>query len=317
MKTNFYAEHTRDLKAELAATIDHAELKALHECSAWRHFYVLGRQFLLLVAGAAGVMHFKESWWWVPFAILEGLTIFNFTILLHEVVHGLVFAGNFPAAYRFLGYLYALPSGLSCSQFTRWHLDHHAELGSSDGDPKRHYLSPKINKPWYKALYFTPALFSIYFRAAARETASYPEGLRKRIALERRATLLLQLSILGSIWYFAGPMTALKIYAVPIFLVFPVVFALNRLGQHYDIRPEDPAQWSTLMNPSWFWNFAYLWSSYHLEHHYYPGVPFYNLPRLHRALQPFFRKRGMKSRTYGQLLYRYLILNGKPHTNWG
>jgi fatty acid desaturase len=71
------------------------------------------------------------------------------------------------------------------------------------------------------------------------------------------------------------------------------------------------------MKPSWFWNLAYLWSNFHLEHHYYPGVPFYNLPRLHRALQPFFRKKGMKTRTYGQLLYRYLILNGRPHTNWG
>ncbi len=31
---------------------------------------------------------------------------------------------------------------------------------------------------------------------------------------------------------------------------------------------------------------------YHLEHHWYPSVPWYNLPRLHRALQrdPAFRE---------------------------
>ena len=29
------------------------------------------------------------------------------------------------------------PSGISASQFTRWHLDHHAELGSDEDDPKR------------------------------------------------------------------------------------------------------------------------------------------------------------------------------------
>src|SRR5438034_4506514 len=39
------------------------------------------------------------------------------------------------------GLLYAIASGISCSQFTRWHLDHHAELGSDEGDPKRHYRS--------------------------------------------------------------------------------------------------------------------------------------------------------------------------------
>ena len=49
-------------------------------------------------------------------------------------------------------------------------LDHHAELGSDVGDPKRHHLSPKRNARWFKLLYATPALFPIYFRAARRET---------------------------------------------------------------------------------------------------------------------------------------------------
>ena len=59
--------------------------------------------------------------------------------------------------------------------------------------------------------------------------------------------------------------------------MFPVAFTLNRLGQHYDIDPADPAKWSTLVKRSWFWDYAFLFSNYHLEHHYFPGVPFYNL----------------------------------------
>src|SRR5918993_479617 len=102
--------------------------------------------------------------------------------LLHEVVHRAVLREASEGGYRFLGLLYAVPSGISSSQFTRWHLDHHAGLGSDEEDPKRHYLSPKINARWLKFLYFTPALFPIYFRAAARETASYEPALRKQIA---------------------------------------------------------------------------------------------------------------------------------------
>jgi fatty acid desaturase len=67
---------------------------------------------------------------------------------------------------------------------------------------------------------------------------------------------------------------------------------------------------------SWFWDAAYLFSNYHLEHHYFPSVPFYNLPRLQRLLLPFYEKRGMVARGYGELLWRYLILNRKPHTDW-
>jgi hypothetical protein len=31
---------------------------------------------------------------------------------------------------------------------------------------------------------------------------------------------------------------------------------------------------------------------------------------------PFYEKRGMTSRGFGQLVWYYLILNRKPHTKW-
>ena len=71
------------------------------------------------------------------------------------------------------------------------------------------------------------------------------------------------------------------------------------------------------MKGSWFWDLAYLFSNYHLEHHYFPGVPFYNLPRLQRLLRPFYEKRGILARGYGDLVWRYVVLNRKPHTDWG
>ena len=73
---------------------------------------------------------------------------------------------------------------------------------------------------------------------------------------------------------------------------------------------------STLVKGSWFWDAAFLFSNYHLEHHYFPAVPFYNLPRLQRMLAPFYEKRGMTPRGYGELIWRYIVLNRAPHTNW-
>ena len=70
------------------------------------------------------------------------------------------------------------------------------------------------------------------------------------------------------------------------------------------------------MKGSWFWDVTYLFSNYHLEHHYFPGVPFYNLPRLQKLLLPFYEKRGMTAMSYGALLWRWLVLNRKPHANW-
>ena len=252
---------------------------------------------------------------WLPCSVVSGFTIFGFTVMLHEVVHNTVFASRL-GANRALGWLYAFPSGVSRSQFTRWHLDHHAQLGDAEADPKRHHLSPKRNARWLKLLYLTPALFFIYFRAAARETATYPPEVRARVARERAITVVGQLAILGAIVVFVGGWIAFKVYVVPYLLVFPVAFVINRLGQHYDIDPADPAKWSTLMAPSRWWDFFFLWSSYHVEHHYFPNVPFYNLRRLHVLLGPFYEEHGMTPTTYRRILWQWFVLNRPPHANW-
>lgn len=291
-------------------------MRDLHKKSAVRHLVVAARQFAILGLASWGLIRFTDPLLWVPLALVQGFTIFNFTVLLHEVVHHTIFERRHALAERILGFLYAVPSGLSASQFTRWHLDHHAELGSDEDDPKRAHLSPKKNARWYKILYVTPALFPIYFHAARIEAATYPPELQSRIAFERRLSIAAHLTALTLLWYFFGFYTAFRASIFPVFFVFPIAFTLNRLGQHYDIDPDDPAKWGTLMRGSWFWDFTFLNSNYHLEHHYFPGVPFYRLPQLQTALRPFYEKKQMRWRTYGELVYGWLIENQKPHTNW-
>ncbi len=312
----YWAEHAQQLKRELSAELSSEDLRRLHQKRPWLHALIAVANVAALILSGVAIVHFDRWYLWLPFAIVAGFAVFDFTVLLHEVVHRAVLTQSDERTYRILGLLYAVPSGISASQFTRWHLDHHAGLGSYEDDPKRHYLTPKINARWLKFLYFTPALFPIYFRAAGQEARSYEPEMQKRIARERIGTIVFQLGVLAAIALIGGWWIAWKLYVVPVFFVFPVAFALNRLGQHYDIDPDDPAQWATLVKGSWFWDAAYLFSNYHLEHHYFPGVPFYNLPRLQKLLMPFYEKRGMTSRGFGQLVWYYLILNRKPHTKW-
>jgi fatty acid desaturase len=291
-------------------------IRELHHKAAWRHGAVALRQFAMLAAATWGLIRFENPLIWIPLATVQGFTVFNFTILLHEVVHHTVFSRRRPVAERVLGFLYAVPSGISPSQFTRWHLDHHAGLGSDEDDPKRHHLSPKINARWLKLLYCTPALFPIYFRAARKESATYEGPLQARIAGERNVSIAAHLLAIGAVWYLFGFYAAVRTNIIPVFFIFPIAFTLNRLGQHYDIDPADPAKWGTLMRGHWFWDFAFLNSNYHLEHHYFPGVPFYRLPALQRELLPFYERKGTRWQTYGGLLYGWFIENRAPHTDW-
>src|SRR4051812_46735325 len=187
-------------------------MQAFHVKNAARHLAIAARQFTILALTTWGLIAFSRPLLWVPLALVQGFTVFNFTVLLHEVVHHTVFDRRRPALDRALGWLYAVPSGISASQFTRWHLDHHAELGSSDDDPKRHHLSPKRNARWFKLLYCSPALFPIYFRAARKESATYPRDLQIQIAFERRVSIGVHLSILAAIAVTAGLAAALRAY---------------------------------------------------------------------------------------------------------
>ena len=316
MKQHYYSRHATALRTELADVLPLELMRGFHTKNAARHALVAARQFAILALTTWALIVFRHPLAWVPLVLVQGWTVFNFTVLLHEVVHHTVFERRRPGAELALGWLYAVPSGISASQFTRWHLDHHAELGSDDDDPKRHHLSPKRNARWFKLLYCTPALFPIYFRAARKEGATYPEALQKRIAFERRVSIVAHLSVVAAIWSLFGGGAALRAYILPVFFIFPIAFTLNRLGQHYDIDPTDPAKWGTLMRGHWFWDFAFLNSNYHLEHHYFTGVPFYRLPALQRALVPFYERHRMRWQSYAGLLYGWFVENRAPHTNW-
>jgi len=316
-KGRYYAAHAAAFRAELGSAVPKDLVRDWHRREPARHFAIAVRQFALLGLVAWALVRVTHPALWIPLAAVQGFTVFNFTVLLHEVVHHTVFTGRRPLLERLLGYAYAIPSGISASQFTRWHLDHHAELGSTEDDPKRRHLSPKITARWLKLLYCTPVLFVIYFRAAKRETANYGERLRRTIARERWMSITAHLAALALLAGLFGWGAAARAYIVPVLFVFPVAFTLNRLGQHYSIDPEDPAGWSTLMRGHWFWDVAFLNSNYHLEHHYFPGVPFYRLPEVQKALTPYYERKALPWHTYGQLVRGWFIENRAPHTDWG
>ena len=315
-RRGYYKEHLGNLPSRLREAVPTDVLRALHHRSATRHVLIAARQFALLAVIAGLSVRYPDPWIWIPLAALQGTVILSFIILLHEVVHETVFVHRRPGAYRALALLYAAPSAIAASQFRRWHLDHHDELGSKTEDPKRAHLSPKRNARWFKLLYVTAGLFVIYARAAALAAKKYPPALRRTIALERLANVLLRAAFVAAVWHFAGGDAVVRAWLVPIFVFFPAAFTVNRLGQHYWVDPTDPAKWGTRVDGSLLVNTLFLQSNYHIEHHYFPSVPLYNLPALNRRLRPFWDGIGHPSRSYPSLLWKWFVENRPPHANW-
>lgn len=313
---HYYNQHIGDLKQRLKESMDVVALRDLHQIRPWRHFVTVARLLLMVVLCGWALWQTRWPLLWVPAVLLQGCNLLGFVILLHEWLHESIFRTRRPRMQRLLGLLYALPTAISATQFRIWHLDHHNELGSDTDDPKRAHLSPKRNARWFKLLYATPVLFAIYARAAGMEVKNYAAADRKRINRERFGNLLFHTAWITTLSMTAGGWGMFRIHIVPLFFIFPIAFSLNRLGQHYNIDRSDPAKWSSRVDGNPIWHFLFLWSNFHIEHHYYPRVPFYNLCRLNRDLRPFFRKNHVPNLGYVKIVWGWLVQNRKPHTDW-
>jgi fatty acid desaturase len=164
-------------------------------------------------------------------------------------------------------------------------------------------------------MYFTPVLFFIYAKAASCAAKQYSQKLRSQILLERILAISVHIGVIYWL-YTLGTDVFLRVWAVPLLLFFPPIFLLNRLGQHYSIDPKNPAHWSTRVDGNPIWRWLFVNSNHHIEHHYYPKVPHYNLPRLNLLLRPFFEENSIKDRSYTYLLLGWFIKNCVPHSDW-
>ena len=240
MKSHHYSQHAAALRTELGSALTREQMQAFHARTGARHLAIAARQFAILALATWGLIAITNPLVWIPLAFVQGFTVFNFTVLLHEVVHHTVFDRRRPApSARWAGCTPCRAASPRASSRAGTSITTPSS-GSDDDDPKRHHLSPKINARWFKLLYASPALFPIYFRAARKESATYPAELQRRIAFERKVSIAAHLTVLALIWTFAGAGAAPRAYIMPVFFIFPIAFTLNRLGQHYDIDPTTP-----------------------------------------------------------------------------
>ena len=91
MKSHYYSAHAGALRVELGQAISREQMRALHKKQPARHLLVAARQFAILGLTTWALVRFDAPWIWIPLAFVQGFTIFNFTVLLHEVLHHLVF----------------------------------------------------------------------------------------------------------------------------------------------------------------------------------------------------------------------------------
>ncbi|MBY0528215.1 MAG: fatty acid desaturase [Gemmataceae bacterium] len=252
------------------------------------HYRRLIAFVVLFVAAAAGlyvlVVQWPDSAWrWlasVPLYLLAAASLHGISLFTHEGVHGTLSLSR--PWNRALSIACALPVLQNYSAYRVLHLRHHLFLGR-EGDPD--HFANYTSWTWLEFLMHWGRLIIGY---PAYLIAIPILGYRQGNATDRR-WMLFEVALLAALTaaVLLSPLPGeLLIHAwlVPM-LVINTMVNIRGMSQHTFLEHHsDPilGTRSLLTNP--VTRFFMCNENYHLEHHLFPGVPWYNLSRLHSAL---------------------------------
>jgi fatty acid desaturase len=253
--------------------------------------------FLLLyaLAGAAAfecIRHLGSHPWTylvcIPFYLLAAASLHGISLFTHEAVHGTLSSNRILNAS--LGAVCAWPVLQNFSAYRVLHLEHHNHLGEY-GDPD-HYDN---YTQW------TPLLWAMHW---GRLIIGYPAyitaipvlGLRHGNWRDRFWIFLETISVIviAAAVVLSPIPRGLLIHAwlIPMLFINTLV-NIRGMSQHTLLEHHsDEIRGTRSILTNRFTAYFMCNENYHLEHHLYPGVPWYNLPKLHRELRQELAARG-------------------------
>ncbi len=261
-------------------------VRELHDVEHFRHgrrialfvgLYLLGTVSALSGSGLACV-----PGWLLAAASLHGISLFT-----HEAVHGTLAAN--PFWNRVLGALCAFPVLQNCSAYRVLHLRHHQHLGD-DGDPD-HYA----NYTRWPALIFLMNWGRLLIGYPAYITAIPILGYRQGSSRDRAAIVaeVLGLAMLAlGVWWVVPHRWLLHGWLMPMLMVNTMV-NIRGMSQHTLLpHSDDEVLGTRTILTNRVVRFFMCNENFHLEHHLYPGIPWYHLPQVHDELGPELRRLG-------------------------
>lgn len=227
----------------------------------------------------------------LPLYLLAAAALHGISLFTHEGVHGAL--ARHPGWNRWWSCLAAWPVLQNFAAYKVLHLRHHRHLGVA-GDPD-HY-------PNYSS--WTWAVFLAHW---LRLLIGYPVyitmipilGFRQGSPSDRRWIIAESLAVLGLVaggvalaWRFDGWQLLLHAWVIPMLLINTMV-NIRGMSQHTLLEhAADPIRGTRSILTNRITRFFMCNENYHLEHHLFPRVPWYNLDELHRMLRDELRQRG-------------------------
>lgn len=246
----------------------------------WLLFYVavwIGLERVVAVA--------EPVWIKLLSAFLLGSMLHTMTILQHDCGHASAYAS--PRLNLWVGRALAWFIIMPFTTFTELHRNHHAWLGDRKRDPDEWFYEAGTARLFLRECLFMPRF--IWLSLSGSHCAP---GMAQRVKMELLATLVSHAAL--AIWLIGMGRVDILLYGLvlPMLLLGGLFNPISRGFEHFPLSwktDTDPDRYrlsqNTVTVTSPFIGFLWANINYHVEHHMYPQVPFYRLPRVHRLLR--------------------------------
>lgn len=249
----------------------------------WLHlFYGLPYVFSYF-ACAALISWLDDAWMKTLVGVVMGNQLYLLFILHHDCVH--FSACKSRRLNNLLGRFYALFLVKTFTATVETHQRHHAYLGQPDKDPDDHFFCRGIRWVWIR--YWQNFSWHTYL-----SLTRYGSYVRNLVIAEQTLNVAFWAAIHVVLWQLGRAQDALFLFWVPAATIILVIGPVTRAYEHLPLThfgPDDPRRFDISYNTvtvrsRWL---ALLWANitYHVEHHSYPRIPFYRLPRAHELLR--------------------------------
>lgn len=267
--------------------IDQAAAKALLRRSNKQALVYLAK-WALAWGLAASLVYVSAAgqWQWLALLVLGTVITVPAYALSHEAAHGTVFRTR--RANKLLFWFTSFIYMEEPLHRYHTHTNHHAYTWHTNIDSQMPFATPMGFWGWLQEMssigllrFHVRTMFQLVLGRPALivQQVTPAKDLPKMIRNARLlllAYLLLAYAIVGLgqewlWWYLVLP----RLLGAPVMLLFTMI-------QHVEMQEDAPSvvDSSRSFVSNWIVEFLYCNMNYHIEHHLYPMVPFYNLPKL-------------------------------------
>jgi fatty acid desaturase len=284
----YFCDHPGKLLLLDRKAISKEKREAIKELHSLNYLYNLKIPFFILLWVTSGILLFQTDLLLLqlPLYFFMTCSMVGLSILMHESNHNLLFKNR--SLNRWVGFICGFPSLVSVSAYRTLHLAHHAHT-STHKDPDSMEQSVPKSIPMVIFFYIFLLIGAYLYLAHLVKTSISlaNKTMRRQIIVE----YLLIITIFTALFLFVPFSIMLHIWLIPL-LIAAQLTNVRGLAEHSLTTHKNVFTETRTVTSNQFVSFMMNNLNYHLDHHLFPGVPWYNLQRLHAILKDEYKSAG-------------------------